>query len=53
MPSLIVGSGFEMGWTPEVPGVLEECWEGNESMTARTARIRERTRRRVVEEIER
>src|SRR6266404_8158257 len=35
------------------PGVvlLDELWLGRESMTARTARIRERTRRRVVEEM--
>jgi hypothetical protein len=33
--------------------VVEECWEGNESITARTARIKERTRRRVVEEMDR
>jgi hypothetical protein len=34
------------------PGALaEELWLGRESMTARTAMIRERTRRRVVEEM--
>jgi hypothetical protein len=31
----------------------EVCCEGNESITASTARIKERTRRRVVEEIDR
>jgi hypothetical protein len=31
----------------------EECWEGNGNITARTARIEERTRRKVVEEMDR
>jgi hypothetical protein len=34
-----------------LPPPLEELWLGRESITARTVRIRERTMRRVVDEM--